>query len=75
MAEASHVAARRSRRLRRPIPTPRSPMAVGPLPVWPVHGDVDRTVSVEQSHHMYGALKGAHAEATPIAISPSYALM
>jgi predicted peptidase len=32
---------------------------VGPLPVWLVHGDSDQTVSVEESRHMYAALKAA----------------
>jgi predicted peptidase len=30
---------------------------VGRLPVWLVHGDADKTVSVEESRHMYAALK------------------
>lgn len=30
---------------------------VGPLPIWLVHGDADKTVSVEESRHMFAALK------------------
>jgi predicted peptidase len=30
---------------------------VGDLPVWLVHGDADKTVSVEESRHMFAALK------------------
>ncbi|MBV8379946.1 MAG: prolyl oligopeptidase family serine peptidase [Paucibacter sp.] len=30
---------------------------VGGLPVWLVHGDADKTVSVEESRHMFAALK------------------
>ena len=33
--------------------------AVGALPVWLVHGDADKTVSVEESRHMFAALKTA----------------
>jgi predicted peptidase len=33
--------------------------AIGPLPVWLVHGDADQTVSVEESRHMFAALKAA----------------
>lgn len=32
---------------------------VGALPVWLVHGDADKTVSVEESRHMFAALKAA----------------
>ena len=32
---------------------------VGSLPVWLVHGDADQTVSVEESRHMFAALKAA----------------
>jgi predicted peptidase len=32
------------------------------LPLWLVHGDADQTVSVEQSRHMYAALKAAGAD-------------
>lgn len=31
--------------------------AVGPLPIWLVHGDADQTVSVEESRQMFAALK------------------
>ncbi len=32
---------------------------VGPLPIWLVHGDADKTVSVEESRHLFAALKAA----------------
>ena len=32
---------------------------VGPLPIWLAHGDADQTVSVEESRHMFAALKAA----------------
>jgi predicted peptidase len=32
---------------------------VGRLPIWLVHGDADQTVSVEESRHMFAALKAA----------------
>lgn len=35
---------------------------VAGLPLWLVHGDADQTVSVEQSRHMYAALKAAGAD-------------
>jgi len=35
---------------------------VGRLPVWLVHGDADQNVSVEQSRHMYAALKAAGSD-------------
>jgi predicted peptidase len=33
--------------------------SVGPLPIWLVHGDADQTVSIEESRHMFAALKAA----------------
>ena len=30
---------------------------IGGLPIWLVHGDADRTVSVEESRHMFAALE------------------
>jgi predicted peptidase len=35
---------------------------VGPLPIWLAHGDSDRTVPVEESRHMFAALKAAGDE-------------
>ncbi len=32
---------------------------VGRLPIWLVHGDADQTVSLEESRHMFAALKAA----------------
>ncbi|MBS1801165.1 MAG: prolyl oligopeptidase family serine peptidase [Acidobacteria bacterium] len=32
---------------------------VSPMPIWLVHGDEDKNVSVEESRHMYAALKAA----------------
>jgi len=32
---------------------------VGPLPIWLVHGDADKTVPIEESRHMFAALKAA----------------
>jgi predicted peptidase len=41
---------------------------VSPLPIWIFHGDADATVSVEESRHMFSALKaiGANVQYTEL---------